>query len=287
MIVFSVNESLERDLLSDRGFVCSHLNPYLTSLDANEISGQTLEPYLVGKLLSIYESIGQTQPLHLVSETVKALDSLTLNPALLKERESLQVVLATEVSTRPIVGLPAIIMLDRLVQLEIASNLKGNVLESCDNGTDFDRVLELPSYISFIPYEFCAEMNDIDIEFDYGADNNDVALYVPYQVAVSPSVNVNFSTKTYNQDWVYRLINHYTQGHYKLRLACATAQKRPYAFALIVACMLGIGLDKLKAYSIDDYTSQTNMQKYDFITVIKPLVEHIAFDFINSELISL
>ena len=61
----------------------------------------------------------------------------------------------------------------------------------------------------------------------------------------------------------------------------------PYAFALIVAAMLGIGLDKLNAYSVEDYTNQTDMQKYDFITVIKPLIEHIAYDFINSELISL
>lgn len=287
MVVFSVNESLEHDLLSDRGFLFSHLTPYLASLDANEISGQALEPYLVGKLLGIYESIGQTQPLHLVSEAVKALDSLTSNPALLKERETLQVVLATELSTRPVVGLTSVIMLNNLAQLEITSNLKGNVLEPCSDETRLEHILELPSYISYMPYEFCAEMNDIDIEFDYGVDNNNVALYVPYQAAISASVNINSSTKIYNQDWVYRLINHYTQGHYKLRLACATAQKRPYAFALIVATMLGIGLDKLKAYNVEDYTSQTNMQKYDFITVIKPLIEHIAYDFLNSELISL
>ena len=287
MVVFSVNESLERDLLSDRGFVCSHLTPYLTSLAANEISGQTLEPYLVGKLLGTYESIGQSRPLHLVAETVKALDSLTANPTLLKGRECLQTVLSTEVSTRAIVGLPALIMLNKLAMLDGLSSYKGNVLEPCGATTDFSYIVELPSYISYTPYDFCAEMNDIDTEFDYGADNNDVALYVPYQVAVTPSIDTKFSTVIYSHDWVYRLINHYTQGHYKLRLACNTAQQRPYAFALIVAAMLGIGLDKLNAYSVEDYTNQTDMQKYDFITVIKPLIEHIAYDFINSELISL
>lgn len=287
MVVFSVNESLERDLLSDRGFVCSHLTPYLTSLAANEISGQTLEPYLVGKLLGTYESIGQSRPLHLVAETVKALDSLTANPALLKERECLQTVLSTEVIARPIVGLPSIIMLDKLASLDVISSYKGNVLEQCTATTPFDSILELPSYISYTPYEFCAEMTDINIEFEYGGDNNDIALYVPYQVAVTPSIETKFATKAYNHDWVYRLINNYTQGHYRLRLACETAQQRPYAFALIVAAMLGISLDKLNTYSVEDYTNQTDIQKYSFITTTKPLIEHIAYDFINSNLISL
>lgn len=287
MVVLSANKSLERALLSDRGFICSHLTPYLSTLAGNEISGQTLEPYLVGKMLNTYESIGQSRPLHLVAESVKALDSLIENPALLKERESLQTVLSTEESTRPIVGLASIIMLDRLARLDLISAYKGNVLESCHAKTDFDCVVELPTYISYLPHEFCAEMDDIDTEFDYGSDNNEVALYIPYQVAITPSVEVRFQTTVHKQDWVYRLINHYTQGHYKLNAACARAQKRPYAFALIVASMLGIGLDKLNAYSVEDYTNQTDMQKYDFLTITKPLIEHIAYDFINSELISL
>ena len=242
---------------------------------------------MVGELLTTYESIGKGRPLHLVSETVKALDSLLSTPALLKERESLQIVLATEISKRPILGLPALIVLDRLARLDVISSYKGNVLEPCQATTDFDYVVELPSYISYLPFEFCAEMTDIDIEFDYGADNDDVALYVPYQTAITPAVDLGFAVTAHSQDWVYKIINHYTQGHYKLRLACATAQKRPYAFGLIVAAMLGIGLDRLKAYSVEDYTNQSDIQKYDYITAIKPLIEHIAFDYMNNDLISL
>ena len=145
MTISSVNESLERDLLSDRGFVCSHLTPFLSLLGSNQVSGQTLEPYLVGRLLGTYESIGQGRPLHLAAEVVKSLDLFASNPALLKERECLHLVLSTDIVVRPRVGFAAIITLDKVAQFDATSSLKGNIFELCDDNTDSDFIFEIPS----------------------------------------------------------------------------------------------------------------------------------------------
>lgn len=287
MTIFSVNESLERDLLSDRGFVCSHLTPFLSLLDSNQVSGQTLEPYLVGRLLGTYESIGQGRPLHLAAEVVKSLDLFASNPALLKERECLQLVLSTDIVVRPIVGFAAIITLDKVAQFDAISSLKGNIFELCDDNTDSDFIFEIPSHISYLPYEFCADMDDVDTVQHANANTDGIALYVPYQAALSASVDKSFCVDVMGQDWVYRLINHYTQGHYKLRLACSAATRRPYAFALIVASMLGVSFDKLKEYGSEDYINLTAAQKYELVVVMKPLIEQIAYEFMSGKLISL
>ena len=62
MNILSVNASLEQELLSDQGFLYSHLVAYLTSLSSTQVSGHVLEPYIIGRKLSTYESIGQGSP---------------------------------------------------------------------------------------------------------------------------------------------------------------------------------------------------------------------------------
>ena len=287
MTIFSVNESLERDLLSDRGFVCSHLTPYLSLLTSNQVSGQTLEPYLIGRLLDTYESIGQGRPMNLVSEAVKSLDLLAANPALLAERDCLQLVLSTDVVTRPIVGLSSIILLSRIAQHEARTTDKGNVFESCEDNVDLDFIFEIPTHISYVPYDFCSDMTDVDSKDNFGAHSDNVALYVPYQACLTSTVNTTFCVKVTQQDWAYKLANNYTQGQYDLRLACATATRRPYGFALMAAVMLGVSFDNLVSYDADTYNNLTADQKYQYIKTIKPLIEHIAYDLISGNLISL
>lgn len=287
MTIFSVNKSLERDLLSDRGFVCSHLTPYLSLLTSNQVSGQTLEPYLVGRQLGTYESIGQARPMNLTSEAVKALDLLTANPALLIERDCLQLVLSTDVATRPIVGLASLISMGNIAQHEARNEVKGNVFESCEDDANLDFIFEIPSHISYLPYEFCSDMTDVNTIDEYDAYSDSIALYVPYQAYLTATIDTQFCTNVTQQDWAYKLANHYTQGQYDLRLACATASRRPYAFALMVAIMLGIDFNKLNSYEVDSYNNLTTDQKYQYIKTIKPLIEYIAYDFISGNLISL
>lgn len=281
MEIFSVNRDIEYGLKSDNTFLFSHLSPYLSVCASNEVSGQAIEPYLIGKHLSTYESIGQTNPVHLVSETINALDAIYSNPTLLSDRICPQSVLSTDSCLRPISGLPAIILLTQAC----LRGFKGNVFCETDKNTPFDHIFETPTYLTYSRHLFCAAMDDIDIPSDINPDSDTACLYIPYQLSITDDTDTQFMTDVTQQDWLYRLIRHYTQGHYSLRLACKTAESRPYAFGLIVAAMIGVKLDRLKNYKAnDDYINLSNLQRYEFITTVKPLVETIAFDFIDGRL---
>lgn len=283
MVVYSVNERFEQDLLSDQGFICSHISTYLTTRAANEVSGQALEAYLVGSRLTTYESLGQDRPRHLVSDTTNALDQLHQSELIFSQK-CLQSVLSAYEIERPIVGLPSIILLNEIINLPIEPSLKGNVFTTFDYEHDLDLVIEIPSYITDSPSAFCADTKDVDVSRPI-SDTQDICLYVPYQAYLTAQTNTQFCIDNPEQDWVYRLIHHYTQGQYDLALACKYAKRSPFAFALIIAPMLGVVPAKLKAYKDDDsYKNMSDIDKYTFVTTIKPLVEQIALDFMSDKL---
>lgn len=283
MNILSVNASLEQELLSDQGFLYSHLAAYLTSLSASQVSGHVLEPYLVGRKLATYESIGQGSPTNLVLEAITALDNMSSKTDSLMGLKSLQSVLSTDVAVRPVSGIPALLMLNHRLDSE---HKNGNVLNELSATQEFSDIFELPTYTTYLPHEFCADMDDVDSVSDVEEVNK--CLYVPLYVSASSELDLQFATIESQADWAYRLIRNYTQGHYDLRLACATATKNVYVFALIAAAMIGINPEKLSSYMDSaNYESLSDVQKYEVITTIKPLLEHIAFDFANDTLIAL
>lgn len=283
MNILSVNASLEQELLSDQGFLYSHLVAYLTSLSSTQVSGHVLEPYIIGRKLSTYESIGQGSPMNLVLDSVAALDNIIENPDALMTVKSLQSVLSTDLADRPILGLPPLLMLNHRLTAQAKG---GNVLKELSATEEFADIFELPCYTTYLTHEFCADMNDVDSVSDVEDVNK--CLYVPLYVSQCSEIDMQFSMHAQQADWAYRLIRHYTQGHYDLRLACATATKNIYVFAIMAAAMLGCDADMLDSYrESSSYDTLSEAQKYETIATLKPLLEHISFDFANNELISL
>lgn len=283
MTILSVNASLEQELLSDQGFLYSHLADYLTLLSATQVSGHVLEPYIIGRKINTYESIGQGSPINLVLNSIAALDQIVANPEKLSTLDSLQSVLSTDLAVRPILGLPALLMLAHRLDMDVKS---GNILKELSATEDISDVFELPCYTTYLDHEFCADMSDVDSVSEI--EEVSKCLYVPLYVCPSSEFNTQFVVVEAQADWAYRLIRNYTQGHYDLRLACATATKNVYVFSIIAAAMLGIDAAKVESYSdTSNYDSLSDAQKYEMISTIKPLLENIAFDFSNDDLISL
>lgn len=283
MNILSVNASLEQELLSDQGFLYSHLVDYLTSLSSTQVSGHALEPYIIGRKLSTYESIGQGSPINLVLNSIDALDNIIANPELLTTVKSLQSVLSTDLAVRPVLGLPALLMLNHRLTAQLKD---GNVLKELSAAEEFGDIFELPCYTTYLSHEFCADMDDVNSVSEVEDVNK--CLYVPLYVCPSSELDTQFSAIEPQADWAYRIIRNYTQGHYDLTLACATAQKHIYVFSIMAAAMLGVEASKLENYKeAETYDTLSEVQKYEVISTIKPLLEHIAFDFSNNELDSL
>lgn len=281
MVITSVNRDIEDSLLEDSGFLYSHLAHYLIPCFDSDVSGQSLEASLIAQDIESYETIKQIEPFDLVAQAMGAMLSFLEKPQLLSTVDSLQTVLIGDGIKRPVLGLPAIIMLEKIVSSSMPNI--GNVVIVLDEFSEGVDYFELPTYMTYKGTGFHSSMVDI-------ADRDDVdfspsCLYVPLHVKTSNAVNTDFHFISSQSDWVYRLIRNYTQGHYSLERACNVASKNIDVFTLLVAPILGASLQmitpNIENSTFDNLSSQ---QQYDIVATIKPLIEYISYDFSRNEL---
>lgn len=281
MIITSVNRDIEDTLLNDSGFLYSHLSPYLIPCFDSDVSGQSLESSVIASDIEGYETIHQLESFDLVAQARDAVLHFSQNISLLNTVDSLQTILIGNGILRPVLGLPAIIMLEKIISSAVANI--GNMVVVLDEFSDNVDYFELPTYITYKGNGFFSSM--VDAAERYDEDLAPTCLYVPLHVKSSNAVNTDFEIALTQSDWVYRLIRNYTQGHYSLERACNAAQKNIDVFSLLVAPILGAPL-KMIAPNIENsaFSSLTSEQQYDIVATIKPLIEYISYDFSRNEL---
>lgn len=280
MVITSVNREIEVGLLQDSGFLYSHLAHSLTPCFDSDVSGRALEASIAAKDIEVYESLVGADYVDVVTQAKDAVVFFLNNQQLLSTVDSLQTVLMCDEVTRPVSGLPALIMLEKIVRSETASI--GNVvlvLEDFSQGSDY---FELPTYLSFNGSGFYSSMVDAE-EREHELEYN--CLYLPLSVKSTNAVNTDFAFNPTQSDWVYRLIRNYTQGHYSLERACEAATKNIDVFCLLVAPILGASV-KMVTPNIghSSFDSLTPEQQYGIVATIKPLIEYISYDFSRNQL---
>lgn len=286
MGIFSVNQDLEDIIKSDVKFVRSHFLERSYLLNSVNVSGQSIEPRLVGDNISNFEiSLNHSAGVpHLLVESVKSVEVLLNDIDFLKQRGSLQNLLYLgDGEARPITGLPALLLLADLTKNKVKEKcfmpLKNNL---------YGNFISLWSYLSHSNHNFCSCFHDEDTVEDISESYEEQFLYMPFQIepfnegGYTPTIKPIELTSS---NWFGRLVRKYSQGHYDLVTAVNEAQRNPFTFSLLVAPILGLSFDAFEGYSkSDSYKNLNDSQKFDYLSSVKPLIEMISFEYMAGEI---
>lgn len=291
MSILSVNEDLENSIKSDANFLYSHLRMYLPIdlADATEISGQSLEPFIVGSNLESFEGFVQNTPKEILLATQESFEFLADNTEALKNRKSLQSLFYVgNGNARPITGLPAIILLADLVRYDVKDKCFMYIEDYL-----YEHHLQLRSYLNHNQHNFCACIHDSDTQEDISEEYED--RYIQFEFLIEPFNKGGYTpivnpvqTDSSSSHWFSSLIQRYNQGKYDLRTAVKRAQAFPYTFSMLVAPILGISYESFEGFvKNDNYQNLPESQRYTLFSELKPLIEVISFEYMVGDITSL
>lgn len=288
--ILSVNKDFESYIKSDRGFLFSHFSNKLARLTPFEVSGMMLEPALIGQGFDFFESSINRSVINNLLEVASCLDYFFEDDSYLRSTESLQTVLEVETIgiKRPIVGLNSLIVLKGLAEINAKGNVVSPVFEFNDDDYELSSLVNCPSYLSFVNYNFCSSMQDASTFTDSDVTEDKICMYIPLVVVPTGDTDKSKALSVNQSGWFNKIIRHFSQGHYQLITACDQAKKHPYSFCLLLASILGVDYRLFAEHKTNDrYPRLTDSQKIDFIRAVKPLVESVSFEFMSGDLVSL
>lgn len=288
--ILSVDRDFEESLKSDRNFLFSHFGDRLSLLTPAEVSGIMLEPKIIGKGFDFFENSVSSLPINNFYETTVCLDYFFKDDSYLIDSECLQPVLksASAQIDRAITGLTSIITFKGMAQKKAKGNVVAPIFEFEDYQFEVNDYIDCPTYLSFVKHNFLSSMQDASSFVDSDVPEDKICMYMPFVVRSTGELDKSHSVTVSQSNWFNKIIRHFSQGHYQLVIACDQAKKHPYAFCLLLACILGVDYKFFSEYkSNDGYARLTTSQKIDFVRAIKPLIENVSFEFFSGSLVSL